>query len=71
LVIGFTLYEVRFKYPAIVRKSRKIRKKIKKGKKTKPIKDLTSREDSIKDHLESNVETIQLEKKAENGIKEK
>lgn len=63
LVIGVTLYEVRFKYPAIVRKSRKIRKKIKKGKKTKPIKDITSREDLIKDRLESNVETIQLEKK--------
>jgi len=71
LVIGFTLYEVRFKYPATVRKSRKIRKKIKKGKKTKPIKDITSREDLIKDHLESNVETIQSEKKTENGIKEK
>jgi len=71
LVIGFTLYQVRFKYPATVRKSRKIRKKIKKGKKTKPIKDIASREDSIKDHLESNVETIQLEKKTENGIKEK
>ena len=71
LVIGFTLYEVRFKYPATVRKSRKIRKKIKKGKKTKPIKDITSREDLIKDRLESNVETIQLEKKTEKGIKEK
>lgn len=71
LVIGFTLYEVRFKYPATVRKSRKIRKKIKKGKKTKPIKDITSREDLIKSHLESNVETIQLEKKIENGFKKK
>ncbi len=71
LVIGFTLYEVRFKYPATVRKSRKIRKKIKKGKKTKPVKDIASREDLIKDHLESNVETIQLEKKIENGLKEK
>jgi len=71
LVIGFTLYEVRFKYPATVRKSRKIRKKIKKGKKTKPIKNITSREDLIKDHIESNVETIQLEKKPENGINEK
>ena len=71
LVIGFTLYEVRFKYPATVRKSRKIRKKIKKGKKTKPIKDLTSREDLIKDHLESNVETFQSEKKTENELKEK
>ena len=71
LVIGFTLYEVRFKYPATVRKSRKVRKKIKKGKKTKPIKDLASREDLIKEQFESNVETIQLEKKTENGIKEK
>jgi hypothetical protein len=71
LVIGFTLYEVRFKYPATVRKSRKIRKKIKKGKKTKPIKDITSREDLIKEHLESNVETIQSEKKTVDGIKEK
>ena len=71
LVIGFTLYEVRFKYPLTVRKSRKIRKKIRKGKKTKPVKDIASREDLIKDHLESNVETIQLEKKTENELKEK
>ncbi len=71
LVVGFTLYEVRFKYPPTVRKSRKIRKKIKKGKKTKPVKDIASREDLIKDHLESNVETIQLEKKTENELKEK
>jgi hypothetical protein len=71
LVGGFTLYEVRFKYPATVRKSRKIRKKIKKGKKTKPIKEIASREDLIKIHLESNVETIQIEKKTENGMKDK
>jgi len=69
LVVGFTLYQVRFKYPPTVRKSRKIRKKIKKGKKTKPLKDIVSREDLIKAHLDSNVETIQLEKKPENGIK--
>jgi hypothetical protein len=67
LVLGFTLYEVRFKYPPTVRKSRKIRKKIKKGKKTKPIKDIASREDLIKDRLESNVETIQSEKITKNG----
>lgn len=71
LVVGFTLYQVRFKYPLTVRKSRKIRKKIRKGKKTKPVKAIASREVLIKDHLESNVETIQLEKKTENGIKEK
>ena len=71
LVIGFTMYEVRFKYPAIVRKSRKVRKKIKKGRKTKPVKDIISREDLIKDHLENNVEIFQLEKKPENGLKEK
>ncbi|NVM45643.1 MAG: hypothetical protein HWN79_12075 [Candidatus Lokiarchaeota archaeon] len=71
LVVAFTLYEVRFKYPAIVRKSRKLRKKIKKGKKTKPIKDIASREDLVKEQFESNVETIQYEKKTENGIKEK
>jgi len=70
LAVVFTLYEIRFKYPPTVRKSRKIRKKIKKGKNTKPIKDITSREDLIKDHLVSNVETIQLEKKTENGLKE-
>ena len=70
LGIAFTLYEVRFKYPPTVRKSRKVRKKISKGKKTKPIKDITSREDLIKERLESNVETIQLEKKTENGLKE-
>jgi len=71
LVGAFTLYEVRFKYPATVRKSRKIRKKIKKGKKTKPIKEIASREDLIKIHLENNVETIQLEKQIENGMKDK
>ncbi|NVM16781.1 MAG: hypothetical protein HWN80_03635 [Candidatus Lokiarchaeota archaeon] len=71
LVIGFTLYEVRFKYPPLVRKSRKIRKKIKKGKKTKPIKDITSREDLIKSYTESNVENMQFEKKTENGLKDK
>lgn len=71
LVIAFTMYEVRFKYPATVRKSRKLRKKIKKGKMTKPIKDIASREDLIKEQVESNVETIQFEKKTENGIKEK
>ncbi len=71
LVMGITLYFVRFKYPPTVRKSRKLRKKIKKGKKTKPVKDIISREDLIKDHLESNVEIIQLEKKTENGIIEK
>jgi len=71
LVIGFTLYEVRFKYPATVRKSRKVRKKIRKGKKTKPVKDIISREELIKDHLKNNTEIFQLEKKPENGLKEK
>jgi hypothetical protein len=63
LVTGFTLYEVRFKYPPLIRKSRKVRKKIKKGKKTKPIKDITSRDDLIREQFESNVGTIQSEKK--------
>ncbi|MFX1447439.1 MAG: hypothetical protein ACFFCG_04820 [Promethearchaeota archaeon] len=71
MVFGFTLYEVRFKYPATVRKSRKIRKKIKKGKKTKPIKGITPREDLINKQIESNVENIQFEKKIENELKEK
>ena len=63
MVLGITLYVVRFKYPPTVRKSRKLRKKIRKGKKTKPIKDIISREDMIKDRLESNANIIQLEKK--------
>ncbi|MHA2287893.1 MAG: hypothetical protein ACXABG_03810, partial [Promethearchaeota archaeon] len=70
LVAAFTLYEVRFKYPPLVRKSRKVRKKISKGKKTKTIKDITSREDLIKEQIENNIETLQLEKKPENGLKE-
>ena len=70
LVVGFTLYEVRFKYPPLVRKSRKVRKKISKGKKTKPIKDITSRDDLIKEYIESKKDSIQLEKKPENGFKE-
>ncbi len=69
MVLGITLYQVRFKYPPTVRKSRKLRKKIRKGKKTKPVKDIISREELIKDHLESNTEIIQLEKKTENGFK--
>ena len=71
LVGIFALYQKTLKYPPTVRKSRKIRKKIRKGKKTKPVKDIASREDLIKDHLESNVESIQLEKKTEKGLKEK
>lgn len=71
LVVAFTLYQVRFKYPPLVRKSRKIRKKISKGKKTKPIKEITSRDDLIKERIESNVKTIQLEKKTDNRLKEK
>ncbi len=71
LVIVFTLYQTHYKYSPTVRKSRKIRKKIKKGKTTKPVKDIASREEFIKDYLESNVVTIQLEKKTENGLKEK
>lgn len=67
LVTAFTLYQVRFKYPPLIRKSRKLRKKISKGKKTKPVKDITTRDDLIKQHLE----TIQLEKKPENELKEK
>ena len=67
LVTAFTLYQVRFKYPPLIRKSRKLRKKITKGKKTKPVKDITTRDDLIKQHLE----TIQLEKKPENELKEK
>ena len=71
LIVGFTLYEVRFKYPAIVRKSRKVRKKIKKGKETKPVKDIASREDLIKDYIERDIETIRLEKKTEDSMNEK
>jgi len=71
LIGFFTLYQTHYKYPPTVRKSRKIRKKIRKSKKTKPVKDIASREDLIKTHLEKNVETIQLEKKTEKGLKEK
>ena len=63
LVMVFTLYQTHYKYPLMVRKIRKLRRNIKKGKKAKPTQDITSREDLVKAHLESNVETIQLKKK--------
>ena len=51
LVSIFTLYEVRFKYPPLVRKSRKLRKKIKKGRKTKPF-VVNNREETIRLKIE-------------------
>ena len=62
LVMVFTLYQTHYKHPLMVRKIRKLRRNIKKGKKSKPIQDITSREDLVKNQLESNVETIQLKK---------
>lgn len=45
LVVVFTLYQTYFKYPAMVRKIRKLRKKIGKEKKIKPI--IMKKRDSI------------------------
>ncbi len=62
LVSVFTLYQTHFKYPPMVRKIRKLRKKIRKGKKSKLI--LTSkRSEIIENSLREKTQIIELESK--------
>ncbi len=77
IVIAFSLYQFHFKYPPLVRKIRKLKKRVSKGKAKKPIL-VNNREDIIKNSLyeRKNIlifETIQqeqIEKKIEkNPIK--
>jgi len=54
------LYQTHFKYPPMVRKIRKLRKKIGKGKKVKPIM-ITKREEIINTNVRNNFELLKTE----------
>ncbi|MFW9823758.1 MAG: hypothetical protein ACFFE4_12520 [Candidatus Thorarchaeota archaeon] len=55
-----TLYQTHFKYPPMVRKIRKLRKKIGKGKKVKPI-EITERKEIINANLHKNFRFLKTE----------
>ncbi|KKM63003.1 hypothetical protein LCGC14_1515910 [marine sediment metagenome] len=60
LVSIFTLYQTHFKYPPMVRKIKKLRKKISKGKTTKSIL-VKMREDIIDCSLQDSLQLLKLE----------
>jgi hypothetical protein len=60
LITGFLLYQVRFKYPKMVRKVRKLSKRVKKGKKLKPI-ELNTRDLIIKNNVSIQKQFLNLE----------
>ena len=60
LVSIFTLHQIRFKHPPMVRKIRKLRKKIRKGRKLKPIL-LSKREEIIGTQIKDQVNIIKFE----------
>jgi hypothetical protein len=59
-VSGFTAYQLHFKYPPMVRKIRKLRKKIRKGKKVKPIITL-KRNEVIDNRVQDKSSVLELE----------
>jgi len=60
LVTIFSLYQVHFKYPPMVRKIRKLKKKIRKGKKTKLI-SFNHRNDIINSNFQDSKNILKLE----------
>lgn len=60
LTIVFTLYQTHFRYPPMVRKVRKLRKKVRKGKKLKPLIFKTHNE-IIKSATQDNLQILNLE----------
>jgi len=60
LITGFSLYQTHFKYPPLVRKIRKLKKKVRKGKKTKPI-ILKKRDDIIAGNYQDSKQILKLE----------
>ncbi len=60
LVTFFGAYQIHYKYPPIVRKVRKLRKKIKKGRKAKPL-IIEKRKNLIKNQYEKNVKILEFE----------
>jgi hypothetical protein len=80
VVVSFSAYQFHFKYPPMVRKVRKLRKKIGKGKKTKPV-IVSNRKEISNQNFESQKKVLELEvveyqpekfkKIKENSIKQK
>ena len=68
LVIVFVSYLKHFKYPPLVRKIRKLRKKVSKNKKLKSI-PLQNREDIIDTNLKGKLEVIETEVEKKSEIK--
>jgi hypothetical protein len=68
LTIFFTLYQTHFKYPPLVRKVRKLRKKIRKEKKTK-LMILENRGQIVKNVFQNEINAVEWEsKKGEDKI---
>ena len=70
LTLAFVLYQTHFKYPPKVRMMRKMRKKIGKGKKMKPL-TVNTRDNIIASKIESNKESLKLEKENVDKISKK
>lgn len=60
LITVFTLYQTHFKYPPIVRKIKKLRKKVRKAKRMKPI-IVSTRNEIIKNNFQSQIKFLNLE----------
>jgi len=60
LVSIFSVYQLHFKYPLLVRKIRKLRKKIRKGKKMKPMM-ISKREETIEIVLQNQTKILDFE----------
>ncbi|MFX1266907.1 MAG: hypothetical protein ACFFAK_02985 [Promethearchaeota archaeon] len=62
LIIVFISYQTHFKYPPMVRKIRKLKKKIRKGKKIKSI-SLNNRKEIMKNNYNDQIKILDFEKK--------
>jgi hypothetical protein len=60
LISGFTLYQTYFKYPPLVRKIRKLRKKVRKEKRVKPF-SLRDRQELIKTNYRDQLKKAKLD----------
>ena len=60
LITGFSLYQTHFKFPPLVRKIRKLKKKVRKGKKSKPIL-LKMRDNIIVENYHDSKQILKLE----------
>lgn len=60
LITIFTLYQTHFKYPPLVRKIKKLRKKVRKSKKTKPI-IVNNRDEIVRNNFQNQIKFLNLE----------